>query len=101
MAAELKLIKTVTTFNAFGNLIEIFTKYNPDELPNVIAAFFTNTVGVDNDVPHVENELLIQMNNYPSDIDFVINPNGELIVVAPDAAQYSVDSNGDLIYTTP
>jgi len=46
-------------------------------------------------------ELVVGINNnIQSFIDLSINDKGELIVSGPDAHNYSIDGNGNLIYST-
>ena len=93
-------IPTTTTLTVNGNSISIFTFYNPTVLPNTIKAFISNSVGNDNATPFIENELLIQMINYPQDIDYIIDNDGNLIVLddTGDTDSYSIDSNGNLLW---
>lgn len=60
-----------------------------------------NVFGLHNGTPYGLGDLLLIMNNYPNLIDFSLTDEGELIVLSPfgDANSYSIDSNGDLIYS--
>jgi len=70
-------------------------------LPDTVAAFISEIVATLNGIPYIEGELVITMVNSPADIDFEVDSNGDLIVFSDDASKYSINDNGDLIYTTP
>ena len=94
--AEEKLIPTRTNISTGNNRIEIFTYYlKPAE------SFLQFFVDLENKtregVNFVAGDLGYQIENL-SDI-FSINGNGELIVSSIFAEKYSIDENGDLIYT--
>ena len=101
---ETKLIPTATTLDVISNVITIFTEFLSG-LPNTINAFIAEIVATKNNIPYIEGDLVITMVNSPESIDYVIDSNGNLIVntsaAANDADRYSIDSSGDLIYTTP
>lgn len=65
---------------------------------NTILAFISDIVQTFDGVFFKEGELAIQMQNYPLEIDYQIDSNGDLIVTGSDSSQYSIDSSGDLIY---
>ena len=100
---EIKQISTQTRLTVSGSNIEIFTYYKEDELPNTILARISEEVGNQDMVPYVEGELLIQMSNYPGDIDFMLDGNGNLIVItnSGDANNYALNPlTGQLEYTS-
>lgn len=98
---ETKQIATQTEVNTVGSLIEIFTFYNEqDELPNTLSAFIAENAGSSSGVPYVGGELVIRLKNYPGDIDYSINSNGDLVVIAPDGSLYAIAADGNLTYTT-
>lgn len=104
--SEQRKIPTTTIVTVDTSSVQIFTYYNStqEELPYTLSVIITNNVGSSNGISYLENELIMTMINHPSNIDFVINSNGELIVFTPlveDADRYSIDSEGNLIYTTP
>lgn len=93
---ENKLINTRTNINVVGNDISIHTYYVEEE--DFILEFF---VPLEDTTVESVNFLAgdlgyTQVNN--NDI-FEINEDGELIVSSPNADKYSIDENGDLIYT--
>lgn len=94
-----QLIPTETTISVLGSTIYIKTEYVKDELPDTIEAFISDVVGNKNGVNYIEGELIITMKNYPN-INFILDPFGDLIVISleEDVANYSINSNGDLIY---
>ena len=71
------------------------------ELPNIISGFIAFEEGVKNTVTFKLGELGFDMKNYPSDIDVILNSKGELEIILDtgDANSYSINANGDLIYT--
>lgn len=52
-----------------------------------------------NNIAIQPGELLFVLKNALKDVGFEINDAGELIVNAPDADNYSIDANGNLIYS--
>mgnify|MGYP003402434062 FL=1 len=97
---ELKIIPTATTVTIIGDGITIKTYYI-DDLPDTLAAKITEIVASDNGIAYIEGELMIEMINYLSRIDYYIDGSGNLILQnnTGDTENYSVDNNGDLIYT--
>lgn len=98
--AEEKILLTQTSVSIIGNAISIRSFYNGEESANdTLSAFISDIVQVVDGTPIIEGELGIQMNeNYPLEIDYIIDSNGDLIVNSVDAGHYSVNSNGELIY---
>lgn len=93
---ETKLISTKTNVSIVGNNISIHTYYSEEE--DFVLEFF---VPLEDTTVESVNFLAgdlgyTQENN--NDI-FEINDKGELIVSSPNADKYSIDENGDLIYT--
>jgi hypothetical protein len=102
MAAETKIIPTITSLTVSGNDIEIRTEYlDITTLPDTLSADITEVVGMQDNTPYIEGELIIKMKNSPPNISYLIDNNGDLILIdiTGDTANYSVDSNGELIYT--
>lgn len=97
---EFKIIPTLTNLATSSSSITIFTYYTPFILPNTIKAKIQDIVGTLNGVNFIENELTIDMINHPENIDYIINDEGELIVIANtgDTNKYSVNVDGDLIW---
>lgn len=94
--AEEKVINTRTNVNVTGNNISIYTYYS--EPVEWFLEFFVplqNTTV--QSVSFVAGDLGYTRENI-EDI-FEINSLGELIVSSPNADKYSIDLNGDLIYT--
>lgn len=95
--AETKVIETLTSVSVIGDAISIRAYYDTSEVDtDTIEAFISEIVQTREGVPLIEGELAIA---YENDVDFTINEDGELIVNDIDAANYSVDSSGSLIYT--
>lgn len=99
-AGQVRYLPTVTTLSvADDGSIAIRSSYLADVLPNVIAARIATGPGRQDGVSFVQGDLLLQLKNYPSQIDFVLDPaTGNLIVTGPDAAKYSI-VEGQLLYT--
>lgn len=96
--SEVKKIETKTIVETLNNLISITAIFDQSG-SDVLSTFISESVQVVNTIPFIEGELGISMNNYPNEIDFEIDQDGNLIVIAEDAEKYSIDENGDLIYT--
>lgn len=95
--AETKVIETITQVSVIGDAISIRAYYDTSEVDtDTIEAFISEIVQTREGVPLIEGELAIV---YENDVDFTINEDGELIVNDIDAANYSIDSAGNLIYT--
>lgn len=95
-------LEVQTTVSIIGDAISIRTYYDTSEVDtDTIEAFISDVVQIIDGVPIIEGELCIRMEDsaYPSDIDYTINEDGELIVTSDNADNYSIDSAGDLIYT--
>ncbi len=99
---ETKQIPTTTQLQVDGSDINIFTFYDPDIWPNIVEVFIAEIVGMLDGVPYIEGELIVAMNNYPLQISCEINSDGEFIIWTPpgnEAEHYSINSDGDLIFT--
>lgn len=93
------LIDTITssTFDNFTGVIQILTRYNITP-PRITELFISNSVGSSNSVIFEENELIIIFNS-AFGIIVTINSSGEIIIIGADADNYSINSDGELIYT--
>ena len=77
-------------------------KIQPESVnPNTVQAILLLSVGneVVNNNDMYEGELMMALKNTLKDIDYEIDDEGNLIIHAPDADNYSIDINGFLIYT--
>lgn len=101
MAAELKIIPTITETNLVGSDISIKTSYYKDLLPDTIEAQIANSVGSKNGTVYTNGELIITTKNSPQNLNYLIDGDGHLILVinTGDGLKYSVNSSGHLIYT--
>lgn len=99
--AETKVIDTTTILSVIGSAITIRSEYL-NELPDTISVQIADEVGIQDGVSYIEGEGLIQMKNSPENISYILNNNGELILLTStgDESNYSINGNGDLIYTT-
>jgi hypothetical protein len=95
---EIKELSTQTTVNVVGNLISITASYQALSI-NTLIAFISEFIQIVDSVSFVEGELGIRMINSPDKIDYRMNDDGELIVIADDVANYDIDDDGNLIYT--
>lgn len=102
MAIETKLIptQTIITVDTDGNTIDIFTFYNDGLAPFTILAFIASEDATINDTLIEQGDLVIHMINSPEFIDYFLDSSGNLIVLGDDADNYSIDGDGNLIYTT-
>jgi hypothetical protein len=99
--SEIKQIPTVTSVTTQNVDIVIHTRYLEDGLPNTIFAQILQQPTVQDNTLGIEGELLIQMKNHPQQIDYVLNTQGQLVVLSStgDVDNYSINENGELIYT--
>lgn len=99
---ETKQIPTITTLTTQGSDIVIFTRFfETGLLPNTINGFISSSVSSQDGTFFIENELLIQMQNFPEKINYTVNDQGELIVLSTtgDVDNYTINGNGDLIWS--
>lgn len=101
MAAEEKVITTITTFRSILNTIYIKSEYYLGLLPNTVFTFISNSTGNSNSVPYIEGELVVEMKDSPEIIDYNINNEGELVVGTStgDSSNYYISSSGELMWT--
>lgn len=99
---ESRQIPSQTTLSVVGSVITITTRYHNEDQGGVVFAFISQIVGGEahNGVGFIEGEGGIIIDD-SFNLDFNLDASsGELIVTAPDAAQYSIDTNtGQLVYT--
>jgi hypothetical protein len=69
--------------------------------PNTLESILLLNVGkkMVNNNDMVEGELMMSLKNTLKDVDWEIDDDGNLIIHAPDADNYSIDSEGFLIYS--
>lgn len=98
MAAETRELNILTTLNVVGTNIFIKSEYYNAVLPNTILALLADAVGSLDGTSYIEGELVIQMTDYPTAIDYNMNKVGNLIVgsATGDSDGYSINSNGEL-----
>lgn len=97
--AEEKVLNTRTSVSIQGSNIIIRAYYQEgSSILNTLAASISEIVQTIDGVQVVEGELYTQMINYPQEIDYNIDNNGDLFINAEDSENYYIDSNGDLIY---
>lgn len=102
---ETKVITSSTVTSIVGSDISIITSYreatDTNILPDTISAFIGDKVATFDGTNYKEGELIIQMKNNPTQIDYSIDANGNLIVFSNqgDENKYSIDNNtGQLRY---
>jgi hypothetical protein len=95
------LLPTYTEIIVQGNSnLSIKTSYLETNPPTVIQARISDNVGIQDNVSFIENQLLIQIFNLTNEISFLIDDNGDLIVINnTGSGSYSINGNGDLIFT--
>jgi len=96
--AEQRLLSTKTQATVNGASISIFTYYFADELPNTLDMFLADIASDLNGVGYAEGDLVFVLKNHPSQINFFLNEDGTISIDAADAAQYSINSMGELEY---
>ena len=100
--SEIAIIPTVTELTITnGEEISITARYQEDSLPNTVGAQIMGIVGNQDSIAFIEGELIIRMKNHPGSIFYVIDDSGNLIVTTTtgDSANYSINGNGELIWT--
>jgi len=102
---ESKVIPTQTTLNVIATTITLTTVYVDVLLSGVIKAFISETIGGElvDGVPFIEGEggITIKDTLYPNSLNFIKNSSGELLVTAPNASKFGVNTvTGELIYTS-
>jgi hypothetical protein len=90
-------ISTITSFSVVGTDITILTAYNSG-IQDIISIFIADVAGSLNSVSYVEGELMAYWID-DNGLDMWINSNGEFIISSSDASSYSINANGELIYT--
>jgi hypothetical protein len=93
---EKKQLSTLTDLYRQGGNITIYTYYWKKTI-NFISAFITQTTGMFNSIKHQEGYLLIEKEKGSSDM--WLNKNGNLIIKDIEIDRYSIDEDGNLIYT--
>ena len=92
-----------TVFESLDGTNELTVNMQPAiNTPNTVGVRLNITEHsyVINNKPIIAGNLGMLLKNHKTDIDFTIeDKQGSLIVSGDDAAQYSIDENGHLIYT--
>lgn len=104
---QYQIIPTTTEINQIGsNTLEIHTFYNGDQLGKLIRAQITENNFAINGTPFKQGELAMTYVLYanPNELNFFINPNGDLNAVSFDntfpASNYAVDSPTGMLTVT-
>jgi len=90
------VLNTQTNILKNGSNLGIFTFYQEDD--QSILAFISDKVQNINDVIFKEGELGFIFNNWSGTV-FNLNNRGELIVTGNGSEKFSINEDGDLIYT--
>lgn len=98
--AEERQIPIITSVRTEGNSIFIKSEYFNNILPNTILALIGEDSNNIDSISYIEGELVIRMKNYPENIDYYINQNGELIVLSNtgDSDNYFINVDGELMW---
>lgn len=96
-------LPSITTITKVGEVAEIKVEYVGElsELPNTLEAFISELHGTMYGPAVTEGDLVFVLTNYPDQIDWELNDEGELIVKSStfDAELYSINSqSGQLEY---
>ena len=98
--SQTKVLETGTDVTKVGNNITIRSFYSPtDTLPNILNVFIATEDAELDGIAYRQGDLVVRFKN-PSDISVSLNSNGEFIIIADDANQYSINSDGELEYNT-
>jgi hypothetical protein len=96
-------LSTQTEITASGTALTHVVTYANDILPDTLGARLPQDVGQQEDESHLEGQLIIRMKNTPQNLSFAIDEDsGHLLLLCEtgDEDNYSLDSDGNLIYTT-
>jgi len=96
---ETKEITTVTTLNVVGSSIEIETAYIDETLLNeILSIFIADSATTIDSIVFLQGEAGVTLAPGATTIVY-IDSDGDLIISGPDAANYSLNEDGELIYT--
>lgn len=96
---KIVLLSTLTDTTVLIPDLDIYTYYIEEGIPPFIFnIFISDNSGLYLGVPYKEGELLAKYDENEID-SLVLDSNGNLIVTSDDSANYSIDSDGNLIYT--
>jgi len=95
-------LNTSTSITTDSTSASILTFFINENLGDILSVSISSSVGTQDGVDFIENELLILMvdGSFPSSTNIEINSNGELEITFDDAANYSINTNGELEYTS-
>ena len=99
--SEIATITTLTDLAVSGENISIKTYYfDITTLPDTIEARIADGDGIQDGVSFKKGDLLLKEKNSPEHLSYIID-GGHLIITlnTGDILNYSIDSNGHLIYT--
>lgn len=102
MGSKVELIPTITLVTIYTLYLEIFTYYysTGEEIKPLLNQFWiSNTTGYILGTPFIEGYGLALLRDYPYEIFPYVDKNGDLIIISEDCNNYSIDENGDVIYT--
>jgi hypothetical protein len=104
--AESRKLNTITQVvkNSDGT-VAITVRYvanpGPDQLPNTLSGFVGDGIGRLADIQYIEGDLILLVKNYPQNINYAIDNNGDLILFCNtgDINNYYIDEEtGDLMW---
>ena len=91
------VVPTFTEYSASNDLITIITYYQEGVLPDTILGVISDVDKVSNNVSVTQGDLYIKYKGVG--ITYDINTLGELILNSNDSDNYSLNEDGELIYT--
>ena len=94
---ETKQISTFTNLNVVGTEISIYTYYGVVS-PSLLEVFLADVVGISNGVPYIEGEGIAILAVPLTELDLIVDNDGDLNIIGDEALDYSIDSDGNLIY---
>jgi len=85
---ETKLISTTTTKTVDGSDITIYSFYDPKDTGHLLSALIADIPETIDGAAFIEGELAMrfQHTNYAAHLDFIVNGDGELLVISHDSA---------------
>lgn len=100
MQAILKT-RTIINYNQIDGTVEIKVVYEDGELPNTLLGAIAQIVRQYQSVSYKEGDLILFVKNSPSQINYQLDTNGNLILFTStnDASKYSlIPETGELEY---
>ena len=93
-------LNTITNYTRVGSDITIYTIYNDGILPDILSSYVRTDAGSLSSIAYKEGDLMVEYKYGASLLSIYINTDGTIVIDSTDSANYSINSDGELIYTT-